>query len=87
MTARDGRECGCIAADRDLGAAGGRRLGAELAAAELVLFLDDDAELMPGALAHLVAHLDEHPSAGAVTATVSVRHRTAQCSIAAAGWR
>jgi hypothetical protein len=41
-----------------------------LAAAELVLFLDDDAELMPGALAHLVAHLDEHPSAGAVTATV-----------------
>ncbi len=56
--------------DRNLGAAGGRRLGAELAAAELVLFLDDDAELMPGALAHLVAHLDEHPSAGAVTATV-----------------
>ena len=56
--------------DRNLGAAGGRRLGAELAAAELVLFLDDDAELMPGALAHLVAHLDEHPSTGAVTATV-----------------
>jgi glycosyltransferase involved in cell wall biosynthesis/GT2 family glycosyltransferase len=55
---------------RNLGAAGGRRLGVELAAAELVLFLDDDAELMPGALAHLVAQLDEHPSAGAVTAAV-----------------
>ena len=56
--------------DRNLGAAGGRRLGVELVAAELVLFLDDDAELMPGAVAHLVAALDEYPSAGAVTATV-----------------
>ena len=56
--------------ERNLGAAGGRRLGVELARTELVLFLDDDAELMPGALAHLFAQLDAHPEAGAVAATV-----------------
>lgn len=57
-------------AERNLGCAGGRRLGAELAEGELVLFLDDDAELMPGALEHMVADLDGHPSTGAVSATV-----------------
>lgn len=56
--------------DRNLGAAGGRRLGAELAQEELVLLLDDDAELMPGALARLVCDLDAHPGAMAVTALV-----------------
>jgi GT2 family glycosyltransferase len=57
-------------ADRNLGCAGGRRLGAELAETEYVLFLDDDAELRPGALEALVADLDAHPEAGAVTALV-----------------
>jgi glycosyltransferase involved in cell wall biosynthesis len=56
--------------ERNLGCAGGRRLGVELTDGELVLFLDDDAELMPGALEHLVAELDAHPEAGAVAATV-----------------
>jgi glycosyltransferase involved in cell wall biosynthesis/GT2 family glycosyltransferase len=56
--------------ERNLGAAGGRRLGVELARTELVLFLDDDAELMPGALAHLIAQLDANPDADAVAATV-----------------
>ena len=56
--------------ERNLGCAGGRRLGVELSDRELVLFLDDDAELMPGALEHLVAELDAHPDAGAVAATV-----------------
>jgi GT2 family glycosyltransferase len=55
---------------RNLGCAGGRRLGTDLAESELVLFLDDDAELLPGALDHLVAELDAHPDAGAVSATV-----------------
>jgi hypothetical protein len=54
----------------NLGCAGGRRLGLELADSEFVLFLDDDAELMPGALDHLVCDLDAHPEAGAVAATV-----------------
>ncbi len=56
--------------ERNLGCAGGRRLGVELSDRELVLFLDDDAELIPGALEYLVAELDAHPEAGAVAATV-----------------
>lgn len=53
--------------DRNLGCAGGRRLAAELAETEFVLFLDDDAELIPGALEHLLADLDAHPDAAGVT--------------------
>ncbi len=56
--------------DRKLGCGPGRCLGAELAEGELILFLDDDAELMPGALEHLLAELEAHPDVGAVTATV-----------------
>lgn len=56
--------------DVNLGTAAGRQLGIELTDSELVLFLDDDAELLPGALRHLAAELDDHPSADAVTATV-----------------
>ena len=56
--------------DRNLGCAGGRRLATEVADAEYVLFLDDDAELAPGALGHLVADLEAHPDASAVTALV-----------------
>ncbi len=56
--------------DRNLGAAGGRKRALELSDTELVLFLDDDAELLPGALEHMVAELDRHPATGAVSATV-----------------
>jgi glycosyltransferase involved in cell wall biosynthesis/GT2 family glycosyltransferase len=56
--------------DHPQGCAAGRRLGVELAEGELILFLDDDAELMPGALEHLCAELEAHPHADAVTATV-----------------
>ena len=56
--------------ERNLGTAGGRNHGVSVADSELVLFLDDDAELVPGALAHLLAELDRNPGAGAVTATV-----------------
>jgi glycosyltransferase involved in cell wall biosynthesis len=56
--------------ERNLGCAGGRRAGAELARSELILFLDDDAELLPGALDHLLAALDGDPRAAAVAATV-----------------
>ncbi len=57
-------------AETNLGVSAGRRLGIELTGGELLLFLDDDAELLPGALDHLLRELDSHPSAGAVTATV-----------------
>jgi len=56
--------------DRNLGCAGGRQQAASAAGGEFVLFLDDDAELRPGAVDLLVADLDAHPEAGAVTATV-----------------
>lgn len=54
----------------NLGTAAGRKRGIELTDSDLVLFLDDDAELLPGALGHLAAELDKHPSVGAVSATV-----------------
>jgi GT2 family glycosyltransferase len=56
--------------DRNLGAAAGRRLALELVDTELVLFLDDDIELLPGALEHLVSELDLHPDIGGVTPVV-----------------
>jgi glycosyltransferase involved in cell wall biosynthesis len=52
------------------GIAGGRNVGVGLSRAELVLFLDDDAELMPGALAYMIDLLDGDPGAAAVSATV-----------------
>lgn len=60
--------------DRNLGCAGGRRLGPAATTGELILFLDDDAELTPGSLDALVAELDAHPEAQAVSATVVQSH-------------
>ncbi len=56
--------------DRNLGCAGGRSLGVQRVDEEFVLFLDDDAELLPGSLDRLVAQLDDHPQAQAVTSHV-----------------
>ena len=61
-----------VASERNLGCAGGRRRALESIDSELVLFLDDDAELLPGALEHLVSELDSHPEAAGVTATVVI---------------
>ena len=58
-------------ADRNLGCAGGRQLAATFAGEELILFLDDDAELLPGALELLVAELDAHPETQAVSPLVA----------------
>jgi glycosyltransferase involved in cell wall biosynthesis len=69
--------------DRNLGIAGGRQFGCGLARDEFVLFLDDDAELLPGALDVLVAELDAHPEAQAVTATVQLADGTVHHS---GGW-
>jgi GT2 family glycosyltransferase len=55
---------------RNLGCAGGRRLAIDLIDTEFVLFLDDDAELLPGALEHLLADLEAHPGAAGVTGLV-----------------
>jgi glycosyltransferase involved in cell wall biosynthesis len=56
--------------DRNLGCAGGRQFALESVGSEYVLFLDDDAELEPGALDLLVGELAAHPECSAVTATV-----------------
>lgn len=69
--------------DRNLGCAGGRRLALEEADTEFVLFNDDDAELEPGALDLLVAELDAHPDAAAVSATIVLPDGTVQYS---GGW-
>jgi GT2 family glycosyltransferase len=69
--------------DRNLGCAGGRRKALSDASAELVLFLDDDAELGPGALEELVADLDAHPEALATSAAVLLPDGSVQHS---GGW-
>ena len=56
--------------EHNLGCAGGRRLAPAATRGDLILFLDDDAELTPGSLDALVADLDAHPEAQAVSATV-----------------
>jgi GT2 family glycosyltransferase len=56
--------------DRNLGCAGARQLASELVETEQVLFLDDDAELIGGALGRLQTDLAAHPEAVGVTALV-----------------
>jgi GT2 family glycosyltransferase/exopolysaccharide biosynthesis predicted pyruvyltransferase EpsI len=56
--------------DRNLGCAGARQLASELVETEQVLFLDDDCELIEGALGRLRADLAEHADAVGVTALV-----------------
>jgi GT2 family glycosyltransferase len=69
--------------DRNLGCAGGRRAALATTDSELVMFLDDDAELDPAALALLVADLDDHSTAAASTATVLLPDGTVHHS---GGW-
>lgn len=56
--------------DRNLGAAGGRQLAVELLDTELTFFLDDDAEILPGALERLIWELDMHPEVAALAPVV-----------------
>lgn len=56
--------------DRNLGVAGGRNAAAALATGELLLFVDDDATLAPGALAAARARLAASPRAAAVAFNV-----------------
>jgi len=64
--------------DRNLGAAGGRNLAASRVATEYALFLDDDAEVFPGTLEHLVDALDRDPGAVAAAADVVLPDGTVQ---------
>ena len=49
---------------RNLGFAGGANRGAEAARGDLLVFLNPDARVLPGALAALVTALADHPGAG-----------------------
>ena len=50
---------------------GGNNLGMRAAQGDYVLILNPDTIILPGALQTLVAYLNEHPAAGAVTARMT----------------
>ena len=64
--------------ERNVGTAAGRNFAADLVGTEYVLFLDDDAEVFPGTLEHLVETLDRDPSALAAAANVVLPDGTIQ---------
>ncbi|MBP8975025.1 MAG: glycosyltransferase family 2 protein [Anaerolineae bacterium] len=57
---------------------GGNNLGLRAAQGECALILNPDTILPPGALATLVAYLDEHPAVGAVTPHMTFADGTLQ---------
>lgn len=50
----------------NLGVARARNQGLEVAVGEFVLFLDSDAELMPGSMPAMLGFMEHHPRAGVV---------------------
>ncbi len=56
--------------DENLGCAGGRSFAFQHVSTPYVLLLDNDVEILPGALEHLLAQFDAHPDAVAVTGRV-----------------
>jgi N-acetylglucosaminyl-diphospho-decaprenol L-rhamnosyltransferase len=56
-----------VRSERNLGYAAANNLGLKEAGGRHVCYLNSDAELFPNTLAGLVAYLDRHPLAGAVT--------------------
>jgi GT2 family glycosyltransferase len=56
--------------EENLGCSGGRSFAFEHVTTEYVLLLDNDVEVMPGAIEHLLSQFDRHTDAIAVTACV-----------------
>jgi GT2 family glycosyltransferase len=56
--------------EANIGCGAARQLAASIAGTEYLAFVDDDAEVFPGAIEHLVRTLDEHPETRAVGARV-----------------
>ncbi len=54
----------------NLGAAGGRNLALDYVTTEYLLLLDNDVEVFPGTLEHLLWQMETHPDAVAVTGRV-----------------
>ncbi len=59
-----------VVLDRNIGVAAGRNLLVKLATAELLVFVDNDAELAPDALEQLEAGFQAHPEAAVLTLRV-----------------
>jgi GT2 family glycosyltransferase/glycosyltransferase involved in cell wall biosynthesis/RES domain-containing protein len=59
-----------ILLDENLGCAGGRDLAFKRVTTKYVMLLDNDLEVLPGALEHLLHQFDLHPQAAAVTGKV-----------------
>ena len=59
-----------ILLDENLGCAGGRDLAFKRVTTNYVLLIDNDVEVLPGALEHLLHQFDLHPQAAAVTGKV-----------------
>jgi GT2 family glycosyltransferase len=62
----------------NLGCAGARQLAANTATTDYLAFIDDDAELFPGTIEHLVHTLDEHPETSAAGARIVLPNGTLQ---------
>jgi GT2 family glycosyltransferase len=56
--------------ETNIGTGPARQLAASIAGTEYLAFVDDDAEVFPGAVEHLVHALDEHPETRVVGARV-----------------
>ncbi|MEP7272001.1 MAG: glycosyltransferase [Acidobacteriota bacterium] len=56
--------------DENLGCAGGRAFAFQHVTTPYVLLIDNDVEILPGALEHLLTEFDKHPEAVAVTGRV-----------------
>jgi GT2 family glycosyltransferase len=59
-----------VLAPENLGCAGGRAAALQKVQTEFVLLIDNDLEIMPGALEHLLWQLEQHPQAVAATGKV-----------------
>jgi N-acetylglucosaminyl-diphospho-decaprenol L-rhamnosyltransferase len=66
MVTREHPDARLIAADRNLGFAAANNLAFERSTADLVMLLNSDAEVEPGAIAAMVAALSADPKVGAV---------------------
>jgi GT2 family glycosyltransferase/glycosyltransferase involved in cell wall biosynthesis/uncharacterized coiled-coil protein SlyX len=56
--------------DENLGCAGGRDFAFKRVTTKYVLLIDNDVEVLPGALEHLLHQFDLHPEAAAITGNV-----------------
>ena len=73
--AEDGRVT-ALRNDRSLGPSGARNAGIARARGDILVFVDDDDAVLPGALARMVAALGADPDLGAVTTWYRVVHET-----------